>query len=101
MSASRHDRDVFQHAPEGKQLATLVNRVFRLEPTLTTARTMTTAISPAISAYSIAVTPDSSAQKELASWRRRFICGSLLYRIDRLLAVGSNGSARARSTAPS
>src|SRR6266536_886178 len=100
MSASRHDRDASQHAPEGKQLATLVNRAFRAEPTLLTATAITTAISAPISAYSIAVTPDSSAQKELASWCRRFICGCLLCRIDRLFAVGSNGSAGARSTAP-
>src|SRR6266496_2459751 len=76
MSASRHDRDGSQYAPEGKQLATLVNSVFRLKPTLLTATAMTTAISTPIIAYSIEVTPDSSAQKKLASWCRRFICGS-------------------------
>src|SRR5947207_12705765 len=78
MAAPRHGLDASQHAPAGKQLATEVNSVFRLVPTVTTAPAMTTAISDAISAYSIAVTADSSAQKEIARCCRRFIFGCLL-----------------------
>jgi hypothetical protein len=61
---------------------------------------MTTAISAPINAYSIAVTPDSSAQKEIASCRH-FICGFPLCRrsVVRHRLKGERGGAVDRAPA--
>src|SRR3989442_457042 len=66
MASRRHDRDASQHPPEGKQLEIVLNISFTLPPNALTVAAMATAINAAISAYSIAVTAESSDHNKTA-----------------------------------